>query len=230
MLDVSPAELDHLLERGWRRFGPAYFRPACGRCSECVPLRVPVPGFRPSKGQRRVRARARDLRLAVGIPVVDAARLELHRRWQGRRAAQRGWREHPLEADDYRQQFAFPHPSAREYTLWDHGGAEPVLVAVALVDETPSALSAVYTFHDPDRDNLSLGTASILAQLEVAALLGKRWLYLGYWVEGCISSAYKARFQPHELLEGWPALAEAPRWRPVEGRFAARSAAGEGEG
>ena len=28
MLDVSPAELEALLDRGWRRFGVDYFRPA----------------------------------------------------------------------------------------------------------------------------------------------------------------------------------------------------------
>ncbi|MEO1234138.1 MAG: hypothetical protein AAFZ18_35110, partial [Myxococcota bacterium] len=29
LLDVTGPELDAILERGWRRFGPAYFRPAC---------------------------------------------------------------------------------------------------------------------------------------------------------------------------------------------------------
>ena len=27
MVDVEPAELEAMLERGWRRFGPSYFRP-----------------------------------------------------------------------------------------------------------------------------------------------------------------------------------------------------------
>ncbi|MGH7440846.1 MAG: arginyltransferase, partial [Polyangiaceae bacterium] len=53
MLDVTPAEMQTLLEHGWRRFGPMYFRPACAQCSECVSLRVVVGGFAPSKSQRR---------------------------------------------------------------------------------------------------------------------------------------------------------------------------------
>ena len=32
MLDVTESEMDALLERGWRRFGPIYFRPACAAC------------------------------------------------------------------------------------------------------------------------------------------------------------------------------------------------------
>jgi arginine-tRNA-protein transferase len=54
MLDVTAAELDHLLERGWRRFGVAYFRPRCAACQACVPLRIPTDRFRPGRAQRRV--------------------------------------------------------------------------------------------------------------------------------------------------------------------------------
>ena len=35
LVDVTPAELDAMLARGWRRFGPVYFRPACEGCGEC---------------------------------------------------------------------------------------------------------------------------------------------------------------------------------------------------
>src|SRR6202044_2127984 len=54
LLDVSPAEMQTLLEHGWRRFGPMYFRPACSPCAECIGLRLPVARFAPSKTQRRV--------------------------------------------------------------------------------------------------------------------------------------------------------------------------------
>ena len=35
LLYVSPAEMDAMLERGWRRFGSDYFRPACSPCPAC---------------------------------------------------------------------------------------------------------------------------------------------------------------------------------------------------
>src|SRR5947208_12247955 len=47
MTRVGVDELDGLLERGWRRLGPFYFRPACAGCFECVPLRIPVASFVP---------------------------------------------------------------------------------------------------------------------------------------------------------------------------------------
>ena len=54
MLDVSGRELDALLERGWRRFGPIYFRPACAACTECVSLRIVAARFSPVPLPRRV--------------------------------------------------------------------------------------------------------------------------------------------------------------------------------
>lgn len=218
MIDVSPAELDHLLARGWRRFGVAYFRPACGPCNECVPLRIPVGTFRRSRQQRRAWNRCKDLRLVVAAPSVDAERLALYRAWHEMQGEKRGWSPEVISAEDYRHQFAHPHPAARELTYWDDhppGGNGPRLVAVSIVDETPWALSAVYTYHHPEYQARSLGTGSILFQLQLAERLGKRWVYLGYRVLGCPSSSYKAHFRPHELLVGWPALDEVPEWITV---------------
>lgn len=220
MLEVAPAELDVLLARGWRRFGPAYFRPGCRGCHECVPLRIPVHAFTPSRSQRRVRKKTAHLRLVVDRPQVDAARLDLYHRWHAMQGTARGWPEDRIDAEEYYHQFAFPHPSVREFAYYDDeapGGSK--LVAVGIVDETPRALSAVYTYHDPDYRQLSLGTASILFQLEEARRADKQWLYLGYRVQGCASSEYKARFGPHELLEGWPEFDDEPAWVRPEARL-----------
>ena len=208
MIDVEPAEWESMLERGWRRFGVAYFRPACPACSECVPIRVPLDRFTPSKGQRRVARGTAGLRLEVGVPRVTEERLELYREWHRMQSETRGWADDGMNAERYFHEFAFPHPSVREYAYYDADR----LVAIAIVDETPNALSAVYTFHDPALRKLSLGTASVLRQIEMGQRLGKRWLYLGYRVLGCVSSQYKAKFRPHELLEGWPRAHEVPVW------------------
>jgi arginine-tRNA-protein transferase len=130
----------------------------------------------------------------------------------------RGWSAEHITEDDYYHQFAFPHASARELAFYDDSppdGASPKLVCVSIVDETPNALSAVYTYHHPDYRKRSLGTASILFQVERAKSTGKRFVYLGYRVLGCKSSEYKARFRPHELLEGWPGLDTDPTWKTV---------------
>jgi leucyl-tRNA---protein transferase len=208
MLDVTSVELDHLLARGWRRFGPAYFRPRCGSCNQCVPLRIPIDGFTPTKSQRRVLRNAGRFSLRIGAPTVDEQRLDIYRRWHAMQSEQRGWPDEEIEPLEYAHQFCFPHPAAREFSYYDGDR----LIAVGIVDETPLALSAVYTYHDPDYRKFSLGTLSILWQARAARAAGKQWLYLGYRVLGCPSSEYKAGFGPHELLVGWPELNEPAEW------------------
>ncbi|MBV9947979.1 MAG: arginyltransferase, partial [Myxococcales bacterium] len=101
MLDVDGRELDLLLERGWRRFGPVYFRPACDACGECVSLRVDVGRFVPSKSQRRAARACTALRRVVGAPRVDAERLGLYAKWHGGRERARGWEPNPQTRDRY---------------------------------------------------------------------------------------------------------------------------------
>lgn len=209
-----PAELEILLQAGWRRFGPLLFRPACQACHECVPLRLPVATFRPSRSQRRARNRCENLTVAMGPPRVDDERLDLYARWHAGRERSRGWDRAPLDADEYARNFAVPGDAcAREVTYRDDGK----LVGVGLCDETPAAYSAVYFFHDPALARLSLGVNHVVTLVELARRAGKAHVYLGFRVLGCPSMRYKAGYLPHELLEGRPAPADSPRWRPVTG-------------
>jgi arginyl-tRNA--protein-N-Asp/Glu arginylyltransferase len=214
MVDVTPEELDAMLERGWRRFGPCYFRPVCAGCAECVTLRVCVGEFTPSRSQRRARNRAARLRRVVSPPQVDAERLALYAKWHTERERARGWEPSTLPASRYALDFAFPHPCAREAAFYDDedGGR---LVGLGLFDETPTALSAVYFFYDPALHRDSLGVANVLALLDDARAAGKAHVYLGYRVAGCASLGYKGGFLPHELLVGRPHDREAPRWKLV---------------
>lgn len=221
LLDVSGDELDELLARGWRRFGPAYFRPACRACSECVPLRIPVDQFRMSKQQRRVWNKVKNrLEVVEQTPQIDEARLNLYHRWHASQGDKRDWPADAIDSSDYYHQFAFPHACGKELSYWDTSSAdgERTLVGVAITDFTPNALSAVYTYYNPDYAYLSPGIASVLFQIETARATGRHWLYLGFRVLGCPSSEYKARFQPHELL-----LAGRMRtfsaWEKVSGRW-----------
>ena len=208
MLEVSPEEFGEMLARGWRRFGPVYFRPACAGCMQCVSIRIPIGTFQPNKSQRRAREKCQDLRLEIGKPRVDPERLGLYERWHKMRETERGWQESPVTAQEYQMEFCWPHPCAREFTYYDRDQ----LVAVGYVDETPDALSSIYFFYDPDYKARSIGIASVLQEIETARELGLQYLYLGYRVEGCASMQYKTQFRPHELLVGRPSDSVTPQW------------------
>jgi arginine-tRNA-protein transferase len=197
LTDVTPEETEALVERGWRRFGPEYFRPICRGCQECVSLRVPVADFRVSKSQRRVVRRCAGLTVLIGQPQAGAERVALYRKWHHAREASSGWHENPLDEEGYRRQFCFPHSCGREMTYWD--GQR--LVGVGLIDEMPGSISSTYFFFDPDYSKLSLGVFSAMCEIALAKQLAKTYVYFGYRVAGCKSLIYKSSFRPHELLQ-----------------------------
>jgi arginyl-tRNA--protein-N-Asp/Glu arginylyltransferase len=213
-LDVDAAELESRLARGWRRFGPTYFRPACEGCGDCLTLRIPVATFEPSKSQRRARKNAAHLTRTVGRPKVDDERLALYAKWHAQREASRGWEESELDEERYKLDFAFYHPCVREVAFRDPTNGNR-LVGLGIVDDTGVSLSAVYFYWDPEHAPASLGTAQVVMLIDEARARGMRQVYLGYMVEGCASLVYKRRFGPYELLEGRPAPDVVPAWRLV---------------
>jgi arginine-tRNA-protein transferase len=123
--------------------------------------------------------------------------------------ARRGWRFELTTAEEYDSSFlAGKWSFAREFRYWRQGR----LIGVGLVDETQSALSSVYFYHDPVWRSRSPGTFSILQEIEYARQTGRRWLYLGYWIAACGSMAYKAGFAPHEVLAQYVADDVEPAW------------------
>lgn len=214
LIDVSTSELDSLLERGYRHFGPVYFRPMCASCHECVTLRIIAREFVPTRSQKRARRLASRFRREVGVPKVDPERLALYERWHSKRERDRGWGENPVDADRYALDFAFPQPTAREVRFFDDApGADGKLVGIGIVDETAHASSAVYFFYDPDLEHVSMGVAHVVMLVEEAQRKGLDYVYLGYRVRGCRSLEYKGRFGPHELLQGRPTFDQRPQWK-----------------
>ena len=211
LLDVSPEEADALFDRGWRHFGPDWFRPACAGCDACVPTRVLVDQFAPNRSQRRAFRRAQALRMEVRRPVVDEAHLTLFAAWHSERVAARSWESVAVEADEYFMQFAFPTTIARELAYTDEA-AGGRLVMVAICDETPRAWNAVFCYYDPAYAGMSPGTANILTLVGLAHATGRRFLHLGYRVSACPSLRYKSAFHPQEVLLGRPGPGEEPQW------------------
>ena len=76
--------------------------------------------------------------------------------------------------------------------LWDQDN----LVAVAVTDCMDNAISAIYTFFDPDYEHFSLGTVMILEQLKFAKQQHKQFVYLGYQIDECDKMKYKTQFLP----------------------------------
>jgi arginine-tRNA-protein transferase len=195
-VDLTPAIYMTRVNSGWRRFGPVMFRHECPSCCSCQSLRVPVETFRPSASQRRVwRKNSADVAVRIGAPSVTAEKVTLLRRFHEHGHERKGW---PIEGGQDLSLFTVNPFPTEEWTYW----LGDRLVAVGYVDVLPDALSAIYFFHDPADARRSLGTFNILAIIDSAQRRRLPHVHLGYYVEGCRSLEYKARFTPNELLDG----------------------------
>ena len=194
---ASAAEYQDYLTRGWRRFGRAFFHPVCKACHLCQSLRVPVATFRPDRSQRRARKANSDVTLVIGEPEVTAEKLRLYDRFHEHQADEKGWPAHgPKDPRDYAESFVDNPFPAEEWCYY----AGDRLIGVGYVDVLPQALSAIYFFYDPAERDRSLGTYNVLRVIDAAGERGLPHVYLGYYVEGCRSLEYKARFGPNEVL------------------------------
>lgn len=210
---LTPAELEHLLARGWRRFGVDVFRPACANCQQCVPIRVDVNAFQPSKSQRRTLRRNEHVSVTLHPASVTSEHVQLYNDWHVDMTRLRGWRPQRHSISGYAKSFLlgdFPSTHELQYRI------DGKLVGVGIIDWLPHAFSSVYFFHAPDWRDQGPGTFSLLCEIATARQLGLDYVYLGYWIKACPSMAYKNHFHPHQILLSRPGDAEEPAWLKVD--------------
>lgn len=206
---LQPAEYQELMNQGYRKFGALAFRPVCPTCRACRPIRISVTGFKPDRSQRRAWRANQHLEVRHASPTVDEVRLDLLHRYQAAQTGRKGWPESEKDAEEYAFSFVENPLPAVEISLWE----ADQLRAVVLTEVTPDAVSGIYHFYDPELYRQGVGTHCMLQTIDLARELGKRWAYFGYFVRECPSLAYKARFQPCEVLglDGvWRPHAEVP--------------------
>lgn len=202
---LSPALYQRLLEMGFRRSGRHIYQPYCEGCRSCVPVRVPAAEFVADRSQRRCLQRNVDLELRIETRLTDT-HYALYRRYLQSRHPGAG-----MDADDRGAFHTFLECTALDVRYWCLYLADQLL-AVAVVDHLPDALSAVYTFYDPVQAARGLGNLAVLRQIGYARSTGLTHVYLGYWIGECRKMAYKQRFHPLEQLAsgGWRRVPESP--------------------
>lgn len=189
---LDPAVYQVLMDSGFRRSGRVVYRPVCDGCRECVPLRVPVESFRPSRSQRRVLRRNPDLCVEIGPPACSEEKWRLYvdyLRYQHDGTMSEGF-------EGFRE-YLYGSPTdtiEMTYRLGEH------ILAVGIVDSCPDCLSSVYCFFDPAEARRSLGVFSALFEIAECRRRGLPFWYAGFYVRECPRMNYKAGYRPGELL------------------------------
>lgn len=206
---ATPSHLIHtelygsLVRAGFRRSGIFTYRPNCDHCKACVPVRIAVDGYRPSRSQKRALKQHQHLQIDTQPLKFRLEHYALYLRYQSQRHSGGGM------DNDSRDQYAHFLLQSRVDTRLIEFRDQGRLMMVSIVDFLPDGLSSVYTFFEPDLRGASFGTYNILWQIQACRELGLPYLYLGYWIQASTKMAYKARFTPMEgLING--------RWQPLE--------------
>jgi leucyl-tRNA---protein transferase len=210
--EMSLTDWDTLLESGWDRIGGYFFRrrfdnfslPFLGEhiqvTTQLMPLRYRLFGpFEFSKSQRIIQRKNSDLRRVFRPAFIDEEKLKLFDRWYEvrfkREAAIFTW----VSGIDK----PFPTYEVSMYHL-------DKLIACSFFDITPKAQYSTLAMYDPNEMKRSLGTYTLISEIEHARQYGKYHHYPGHAYYETSMYEYKKKLPNTEGFD-W----DAQRWRTL---------------
>lgn len=194
---VPQPAMDELWAGAWWFLGTTFFRQAIlpwnGRMEPLLHLRVRLEQFAPSKSQSRVLRRNRDLSLHL-----RPARIGDEQRGLFHRHKVRFVDGVPEQLDDFLGPAPEAHPvPILEFALYDRER----LVAASYLALGATAVASLYGIFDPEFSDRSLGTFTLLLELEYARRQGYELYYPGYTLENPSPMDYKKRLHGLEFYE-----------------------------
>ena len=108
-----------LSQIGFRRSGNHYYRPHCENCQQCIPVRVPVSHFEPTRSQKRVMKRNNHKKVIVRDSGFKEEHYKLYERYINQRHADGDM--HPPSKAQY-ESFLVTNPANTFFAeFWDNG-------------------------------------------------------------------------------------------------------------
>jgi len=196
--DLSVDELEALLSSGWRKFGYYFFRPMCEDCNACIPIRIKVREFAPSKDQQRNLKRNADIEIRI-VPLKYRDEIYdiycEHTRFR--------FDKEPDSQEYFLQTFYSQSCPSRQTEFYLDGEC----VAVGFIDLSEKGLSSVYFIYRKSVEKRGMGIFGMLKEIEYAKNIGLDFYYSGYYIEENRRMNYKGRFYPSETMNwkngGW---------------------------
>jgi arginyl-tRNA--protein-N-Asp/Glu arginylyltransferase len=182
-----------LMSQGFRRSGDQIYRPHCELCSACKSLRILVKEFCLSKSQKRNVKKNNVFFIKISTEKNELY-YSLYEKYIN--TLHKDGSMFPATVEQYSSFISCNVTEQLYLEIWQ----DNKLISVAVTDVLKDALSAVYTFYDPDYNQHGLGVFSILNQLSLAKEMDKTFLYLGYQIDDCKKMNYKNRYYPHQVL------------------------------
>lgn len=196
----GPALNDALTHAGFRRSQSVLYRPACEACDACKSVRVDSSDFDWKRRWRKILKRNSDLTLSTDNNIATAEQYQLLSLYLDSRHS-----DGDMVGMSFGEYVLMVEEGAQRTHVAEYRNADGKLIAAALTDILKDGLSLIYSYFDPDASSRSLGAFMILDAIRQAERAGLPFVYLGYWVRGSRKMAYKADFQPLQVLTpaGW---------------------------
>ena len=192
--DVTQLHTD-LSRAGFRRSHHLAYKPACQACNACVPVRVNTAAFEYSRSMRRIWRHQKDLTARFVPPVAGAEHFALFQRYVQARHG-----ESEMAQMDRAEFTSMLLDSPVDTCLLELRDPDTrALVAACLCDRLGDGISAVYSYFEPDARG-SLGSHVVLRLIEAMRAEQRPYVYLGFWIDGSQTMAYKRRFPGIEAL------------------------------
>ncbi len=185
------------LAEGYRRLGSIFYRNVCDECIDCKPLRMETEKFMLSRSQRRTLKKNRDIRIEVLTPaIITGEKVDLYRRYLDSKHSGGEYKE-PRDYETVLSNIHYGYAHTIEMDYYDGD----TLIGVGIVDEAEDALSSNYFYYDTDYLERRLGVLSILKEIFLARVMGKKYYYLGFYIEETAKMSYKKFFRPNQIYE-----------------------------
>ncbi|HEY8117627.1 MAG TPA: arginyltransferase [Methylophilaceae bacterium] len=186
-----------LIQLGFRRSGKFAYRPHCEHCNACVPVRLPVNEFQPTRSQRRAFKQHQSLQATILPLSFSEEHFKLYATYQSAR------HNNASEIQDTAEQYRNFLVQSNVESVMVEFRLDNTLKIVSVVDIVRDGISAVYTFYEAADSKASYGTFNILWLVEWCHSLKLPYLYLGYWIAESRKMAYKKNFNPQQgLIDG----------------------------
>lgn len=210
LMRIRPEQLDVLWKEGWRHFGTHFYRYSWALHDDVlcmvVPLRVDLEEYEHSKRFKKILSKNQHFKTVIEPIALTTEHHVLFNRHKEKFS-------NTIPQDIYvflsRQPDKIPNPTYQVniYDTEREGKVSPTdkgrgkLIASSFFDIGEEAISSVYGMYDPDYYSNSLGTYTMLIEIEYAKEQRKNYYYHGYSYDLPSMYDYKKHFPNIEAYD-----------------------------
>lgn len=209
-LEFPPFTLDEYLAKGWFRSSSSMYRARIlcfeQELNEVINIRLPIKDYTPKKRLRRIKRRVNQSFKVIIRPFKNTPEKEVL--YENHKHRFRGFLQKNLfyylkgEDKDRHHLSIF---QTYEVSVYD----KDKLIGFSLFDIGQSAIASIICVFDADYGQYSIGTFTMLQEIEYAQSLGFQYYYPGYVLDNTSIFDYKLRLGKMEFYD------QKEKWLPI---------------